>query len=80
MTDYLVKLFKKKRTAATHILVILIANERRDSKLYALLAQYLPSNSLRDQYLQDILRNLKEEMVRQGLQVVGELYPFLLFN
>jgi hypothetical protein len=33
---YLKNLFKKKRTAATHILVIAIADEQRNRKPYAL--------------------------------------------
>lgn len=70
--DFLIKIFKKKRCAATHILVILVSSEKRDRKPYALPVQYLPYYSLRDQYLRDIVRSLKEEMVRQGLKVVGE--------
>ena len=69
---YLKNLFKKKRTAATHVLVIMVAEENRMRKPYALPVQYLPYHSMRDQHMRDILLNLKRVMTEMGMTVVGE--------
>ena len=69
---YLKNFFKKKRTAATHVLVIAVSDERRSSKPYTLPVQYLPYKSLRDQYIRDITAPLNKTMTDAGLEVVGE--------
>ncbi|XP_071126583.1 uncharacterized protein [Mytilus edulis] len=68
---YLKNLFKKKRTAATHILVIAISDEQRNVKPYALPIQYLPYRSLRDQYVRDITAPIKNALTQAGINVVG---------
>ncbi|OWF38671.1 hypothetical protein KP79_PYT23083 [Mizuhopecten yessoensis] len=68
---YLKNLFKKKRTAATHILVIAISDEQRNIKPYALPIQYLPYKSLRDQYVRDITEPIKIALTLTGINVVG---------
>ncbi|XP_021363619.1 uncharacterized protein LOC110456903 isoform X1 [Mizuhopecten yessoensis] len=68
---YLKNLFKKKRTAVTHILVIAISDEQRNIKPYALPIQYLPYKSLRDQYVRDITEPIKNALTLAGINVVG---------
>ncbi|CAC5363788.1 unnamed protein product [Mytilus coruscus] len=51
---YLKNLFKKKRTAASHVLVIAISDERRNKKPYTLPIHYIPYKSLRDQQVRDL--------------------------
>lgn len=70
---YLKNLFKKKRTAATHILVIAISDEQRNVKPYALPIQYLPYRSLRDQYVRDITAPIKNALTQAAINVVGKL-------
>ena len=74
MSLYLRNIFKKKRQpAATHVLVLMVSDERRNKKPYALPVQYIPYYSLKDQYIRDFTKVLKQNMVQLGLHVVGEL-------
>jgi len=45
---YLKSFFKKKRTVATHVLVIMLSDERRAKKPYALPVRYVPCRTLKD--------------------------------
>ena len=60
----------------------MVSDERRNKKPYALPVQYIPYYSLKDQYIRDFTKVLKENMVQLGLQVVGEwiFYFFFLFT
>ena len=69
---YLRNLFKKKRTAATHVLVLMLSEERRQKKPYALPVRYIPYKSLRDQYVRDFTREVKKHMTERGLSIVGK--------
>lgn len=69
--SYLRNLFKKKRTAATHVLVLMLSEERRQKKPYALPVRYIPYKSLRDQYVRDFTREVKKHMTERGLSIVG---------
>lgn len=69
---FLKNLYKKKRTAATHVLVIALSDERRNSKPYTLPVQYIPYKSLKDQYVRDITGPIKTAMCQAGLEVVGK--------
>ena len=69
---YLRNLFKKKRTAATHILVLMLSDERRNRKPYALPVRYVPYRSLRDQYVRDLTKDVKVAMQERGLHLVGQ--------
>ncbi|XP_066270847.1 uncharacterized protein [Branchiostoma lanceolatum] len=70
---YLTGLFKKKRQpAATHVLVIMLSDEERKRKPYALPVQFIPYHSLRDQWIRDLTRKLKERMAFHGLTVVDD--------
>ena len=69
--EYLRNLFKKMRTAATYVLVIMVADEARRHKPYSLPVQYIPYARVRDQHLRDLLRELKTTMCGLGLKVEG---------
>ena len=70
--SYLRNLFKKKRTAATHVLVLMLSDERRQKKPYALPVRFIPYKSLRDQYVRDFTREVKKHMTERGLSIVGK--------
>ena len=69
--SYLCNLFKKKRTAATHVLVLMLSDERRQKKPYALPVRFVPYRTLRDQYVHDLTREVKQKMTERGLHLVG---------
>lgn len=73
---YLRNLFKKRRTAATHVLVLMLSDERRQKKPYALPVRFVPYRTLRDQYVRDFTRQVKQKMTERGLHLVGEWYHF----
>ena len=60
-------IYKKKRMAATHILVIMVSSEQRRLKPYAIAVQYIPYKYLRDQHIRDLVQKLKETMFQLGL-------------
>ena len=68
---YLRNLFKKKRIAATHVLVLMLSDERRNKKPYALPIRYVPYRSMRDQYVYGLTRDVKLKMQERGLNLVG---------
>jgi len=70
---YLRNLFKKKRSPATHVLVTMISDEKRNRKPYALPVRYIPYRTIKDQFVRDLNKELKEKMVERGLHVVGKL-------
>ena len=76
--SYLKNLFKKKRCAASHVLVIMVAEEKRSRKPYALPVQYIPYGSIRDQELRDVLASVKTVMTNMGMKVVGKLSHSLI--
>lgn len=69
---YLRNLFKKKRICATHILVFMVADERRNSKPYAIPILYVPYKGIRDQEVRDLTKKIKTEMTNAHLKVVGK--------
>ena len=75
LQKYLRNLFVKKRQpAATHVLAILISEERRNKKPYAIPVQFVPYCSIRDQYIRDVTAKVKTEMVKMDLKPVGRLH------
>lgn len=50
----------------------MVSDERRNKKPYALPVQYIPYYSLKDQYIRDFTKVLKQNMVQLGLHVVGK--------
>lgn len=72
LKDYHRNLFVKKRQpAATHVLIVMVSEERRNKKPYALPVQYVPYHSIRDQYIRDLSKSLKLEMTKLGMKTVG---------
>ena len=68
---YLRNLFKKKRTPATHVMVTMLSDEKRNHKPYALPVQYIPCQTLKDQFVRDLNSKLKEEMKSRDMTVAG---------
>ena len=71
---YLRNLYKKKRTAASHVEVIMVSDEKRATKPYALPVKFVPCTTLKDQYVRDLTKEVKEVMTERGLKVVGKYY------
>ena len=72
---YLHNLYAKKRQpAATHVLVFLVSEERRNKKPYALPVQYIPYKSIKDQHVRDYVNKIKEAMVSAGMKPVGKYH------
>ena len=70
---YLRNLFVKKRQpAATHVLLFLVSDERRNRKRYALPVQYVPYKSIKDQFVRDLTNVIKGEMKKMNLRPVGK--------
>ena len=69
---YLRNLFKKKRIAAIHVLVMMLSDERRNKKPYALPIRYVPYRSMRDQYVRDLTKDIKLKMQERDLNLVGQ--------
>ena len=66
------RLSKHQRTAATHILVVMVSPENRSRKPYALPVQCLPINALKDQQVRDLVNQVIAAMVERGMKVAGE--------
>lgn len=59
INQFLCNLFKKKRTAATHVLVSMVSDDRRLKKQYAFPTRYIPYRTLKDQYIRDFGKVIK---------------------
>ena len=70
--SYLHNLFKKRRTAATHVPVLILSDKRQQKKPYALPVRFIPCRTLRDQYVCDFAREVKQKMTERGLHLVGK--------
>ena len=68
---YITNLFKKKRQPATHVLVVMLSEERRNHKPYALPIQYVPYHSLTDSYVQQLIKGVRNAMEQLGMVCVG---------
>jgi len=73
LADYFCNLFVKKRQpAATHILIMMVSEERRNKKPYTLPVQYVPYHTIRDQYIRDLSKSVKMKMTELGMMAVGK--------
>ena len=79
MLSYLKDLFTKKRVAASHVLVFMIADELRNRKPYAVPVQFMPYKSLTDSKLRELEVQLEDAMRNAGMTVVG-MYEQLFLN
>ena len=68
---------KYKCIPATHILVIMISPEERNSKPYTLPAQCLAYTSLGDMAVHKICDKLVEEMISHGMWIAGKYFNIL---
>ena len=71
LLNYLKGLFSKKRVAATHLLVFMIADELRNHKPYAIPVRFMPYMSLTDGKLRELEIQLENAMRSKGITVVG---------
>ena len=79
LKKYLRNVFVKKRQpAATHVLAILVSEERRNKKPHSIPVQFVPYTSIKDQYIRDITAKVKREMVKMDLKPVGRLLSIRL--
>lgn len=77
---YLTNLFVKKRQpGATHVLLFLVSDERRNKKPYALPVQYIPYKSIKDQHVRDMTDAIKSKMMQLDLKPVGTLDEIIFF-
>jgi hypothetical protein len=68
---YTRNLFKKKQEAASHVEVIMISDEKRNCKPYALPVKFVPCQTLKDQQVRELTSEIKQKMTENGLKVVG---------
>ncbi len=74
---YCKHLYKKKRwPAASHMLVIMLSDEKRATKPYALPVQYIPYHSITDKQVCGLTSKITDKM-RDGYDYVGMCYIFL---
>lgn len=74
LESYVKGVYRYRRTPATHILVIMISPEERNSKPYALPVQCIPYVGLGDMQVRAIVDKVVEEMTNRGMKVAGALY------
>ena len=73
LADYFRNLFVKKRQpAATHVLIIMVSEERRNRKPYSLPVQYVPYHTIRDQNIRHLSKSVKLKMTELGMTTVGK--------
>lgn len=63
--------YRHRRTAATHVLVIMISTEYRSKKPYALPVQCLSYTGMSVSDLRQIINNVVLKMKEVGMQVTG---------
>ena len=80
LSQYTKDVFSKKREAATHLMIFMVADERRDMKPYAIPVRALPFKSITDAKVRQLRDELKLEMVNLGM-VVGGLFslPYYIY-
>ena len=71
LLQYTKQLFMKKRVAATHLMVFMIADERRNRKPYALPVRVMPFKGMKDSKLRELYEELRKAMVDLEMTVVG---------
>ena len=77
--EFVKRITKYKRIAATHILVVMISSEERSTKPYALPIQCIPYKSLKDSEVRQIANSVVKEMVARKMKVAGKLsYIYLI--
>lgn len=62
------------------MLVLMLSDERRSKKLYALPVRFISYKNLSDQYVRDFTREIKQHMTERGLALVGMCNLWGWFN
>ena len=73
LLTYVKNLYGKKRTAATHLFVFMIADESRNLKPYAVPVRVLPFKSVTDKKVRELEEELRNAMTSIGMPVVGKI-------
>ena len=71
MLEFLQGLYRFRRQAATHVFVLMISPEQRDSKPYAIPVQCIPYVSLKHSMCRNLVNSLITEMHRRGMKIAG---------
>ena len=71
-------MFSKKREVAKHLMIFMVADERRDIKPSAILVRALPFKSITDAKVRQLHDELKLEMENLGMVVVGVFFATFL--
>ena len=71
LIEFVKKLSKHQRTAATHIFVVMVSPGSRSRKPYALPVQCLPIKALKDEQMRDIANKVVSQMVERSMNVAG---------
>lgn len=78
MEKYSKDLYSKKRNAASHLLIFMIADEQRNMKPYAIPVRFLPYHSITDTMVRQLRNELKESMKSMGMTPVGKWKKYTL--
>ena len=70
--------FSKRREAASHLMIFMITDEKRNMKPYAVPVQFIPYHSVTDRKLRELCKELCSVMENLGMVVVGKLTIFVL--
>lgn len=73
LETYVKGVYSKKREAASHLLVFMISDELRDFKPYAIPVRVITYKSISDGKLRDLKNELKTEMKKLGMKVIGKM-------
>ena len=71
-------MFSKKREVAKHLMIFMVADERRDMKPSAIPVRALPFKSITDANVRQLHAELKLEMENLGMVVVGVFFATFL--
>lgn len=71
LTSFYASVTRYRRTAATHILIIMISPEDRKKKPYAIPVQCVPYKGLKDMEVRELINKVIQEMVNRGMKVAG---------
>ena len=69
--EYLRGLFKRKRSPASHILVVLASDEQRCTKPYCVPLQYIPCTTVKDEFIREVTSVCTKRLHEKGITVVG---------
>ena len=72
VTSFIKDISRHQREMATHIFVLMISIELRNTKPHAIPVQCLPFHSLKHQEVRQIVSSLVKEMRSRGMRVSGQ--------